>query len=301
MLDISLLQMKYAMEVYKAGSISQAAKNLYMNQPNLSKAIKELEQTLGIVIFVRSPKGVILSKEGALFLEYAESIFQKLKELEDRLKNQENNNVSFNISIPRATYITYAFTRFVNEIPSSSEIKINYLETNNEEAIDNLLYNGFELGIIRDTQPYKAEFLQSLSRKNLASREIWESEYVLLMSKDHPLAHAEDIKLKDLNQYTELVHGDENSNIIPPGSDRTKQISLYERGSQFDLLRDVPTTYMWVSPIPASVLAKNGLIQKKCSDNHVHFRDVLVTRSDYQFSQFASRFITTLQQIQDEL
>ena len=99
MLDISLLQMKYAMEVYKAGSISQAAKNLYMNQPNLSKAIKELEQTLGIVIFVRSPKGVILSKEGALFLEYAESIFQKLKELEDRLKNQENNNVSFNISI----------------------------------------------------------------------------------------------------------------------------------------------------------------------------------------------------------
>lgn len=301
MLEISLLQMKYAMEVYKAGSISQAAKNLYMNQPNLSKAIKELEQTLGIVIFVRSPKGVILSKEGALFLEYAESIFQKLKELEDRLKNQENNNVSFNISIPRATYITYAFTRFVNEIPSSSEIKINYLETNNEEAIDNLLYNGFELGIIRDTQPYQAEFQQSLSRKNLISRELWESEYVLLMSKDHPLACSEEIKLEDLNQYTELVHGDENSNIIHSGNDRTKQISLYERGSQFDLLRDVPTTYMWVSPIPASVLAKNELIQKKCSDNHVHFRDVLVTRSDYQFSQFASRFITTLQQIQDEL
>lgn len=301
MLEISLLQMKYAMEVYKAGSISQAAKNLYMNQPNLSKAIKELEQTLGIVIFVRSPKGVILSKEGALFLEYAESIFQKLKELEDRLKNHENNNVSFNISIPRATYITYAFTRFVNEIPSSSEIKINYLETNNEEAIDNLLYNGFELGIIRDTQPYQAEFQQSLSRKNLISRELWESEYVLLMSKDHPLACSEEIKLEDLNQYTELVHGDENSDIIHPDSDRTKQISLYERGSQFDLLRDVPTTYMWVSPIPASVLAKNELIQKKCSDNHVHFRDILVTRSDYQFSQFASRFITTLQQIQDEL
>ena len=301
MLEISLLQMKYAMEVYKAGSISQAAKNLYMNQPNLSKSVKELEQALGIVIFVRSPKGVLLSEEGALFLEYAESILQKLNELEDRLKNRKNNNVSFNISIPRATYITYAFTRFINEIPSSSEIKINYRETNSEEAIDNLLYNGFDLGIVRYTQPYESDFLQSLTRKSLISRDLWEAEYVLLMSRNHPLAHTDDIKLEDLNEYTELVHGDENSDRINPCNDRTKQISLYERGSQFDLLRDVPTTYMWVSPIPSPVLEQNGLIQKKCCNNHVHFRDVLITRSDYQFSQFASLFLTTLQQIREEL
>ena len=57
MLDISLLQMKYVMEINKAGSISQAAKNLYMNQPNLSKAIRELEESIGITIFVRTPKG----------------------------------------------------------------------------------------------------------------------------------------------------------------------------------------------------------------------------------------------------
>ena len=62
MLNISLTQMKYALEVYRAGSISQAAKNLYMNQPNLSKAIKELESALGITIFVRTPKCVMLSK-----------------------------------------------------------------------------------------------------------------------------------------------------------------------------------------------------------------------------------------------
>ena len=106
MLDISLLQMKYVMEIYKAGSISKAAKNLYMNQPNLSRAIKELEKTLGIVIFIRTPKGIILSKEGKLFLEYAKSIFHKLEELEEQLRDQKENNVSFNISIPRATYIT---------------------------------------------------------------------------------------------------------------------------------------------------------------------------------------------------
>lgn len=301
MLEISTLQMKYALEVYKAGSISQAAKNLYMNQPNLSKAIKELEQTLGIVIFVRTPKGVILSKEGSLFLQYAENILKKINELENRLKDQKKNNVSFNISIPRATYITYAFTEFVKEIQGSTEIKINYSETNNAEAVDNLLYHGFDMGIIRHTQPYEAEFLQTLGRNNLTSKKIWESEYWLLMSKEHPLANAPEVKLEDLKEYTELVHGDENSSKINPGSDRSKQISLYERGSQFDLLRNVPTTYMWVSPLPDPILEKNQLIQKRCADNHILFCDTLITRGDYEFSQFASHFITTLQRIRDEI
>lgn len=301
MLDISLLQMKYALEVYRAGSISQAAKNLYMNQPNLSKAIKELERSLGIVIFARTPKGVILSKEGALFLEYAENILQKLTELENRLSDQAKNNVSFNISIPRATYITYAFTEFVKEIQGSSEININYRETNNEEAVNNLFYHGFDLGIIRYTQPYDAEFRQTLIKKNLISREIWESEYLLLMSREHPLAAAKSVTLADLNSYTELVHGDDDSDKINPNSDRTKQISLYERGSQFDLLRNVPTTYMWVSPLPAVILEKNDLIQKKCSDHAVNFCDLLISRSDYEFTQFASHFLTTLQRVKDEI
>lgn len=301
MLDISLLQMKYALEVYKAGSISQAAKNLYMNQPNLSRAMKELETALGIVIFIRTPKGVILSKEGKIFLEYAEEIFHKLDKLEETLQDQKKNNVSFNISIPRATYITYAFTEFMKKIQGTSEIQINYRETNNVEAVDNLLYQGFELGILRYTQPYETEFQQSLLRKNLLSREIWESEYVLLMSKEHPLAKRAQIRLEDLKEYTELVHGDENYHKINPLGESSKRIALYERGSQFDLLRNVPSTYMWVSPIPASILESNELIQRKCVNCGVCFRDVLIWRAEYQFSQFASQFIETLQQVKEDI
>lgn len=262
MLDISLLQMKYAIEVFKAGSISQAAKNLYMNQPNLSRAIKELESALGIVIFIRTPKGVILSKEGKIFLEYAEEIFQKLDKLEETLQDQKTNNV---------------------------------------EAVDNLLHQGFELGILRYTQPYEIEFQQSLLRKNLLSREIWESEYVLLMSNTHPLAKAKEIRLEALEEYTELVHGDENYHKINPLGASSKRIALYERGSQFDLLRNVPSTYMWVSPIPADILESNDLIQRKCVNSGVCFRDVLIWRAEYQFSQFASQFIETLQQVKEDI
>lgn len=300
MLDISLLQMKYVMEIYKAGSISKAAKNLYMNQPNLSRAVKELEKSLGTAIFIRTPKGIILSKEGKILLEYSKSIFHKLEELEEQLKDQKENNVSFNISIPRATYITYAFTKFIQEIHSTSEIKINYSETNNIEAVDNILYNGFELGIIRYTQPYEMDMEQSLTKQNLAFKEIWESEYVLLMSKNHPLAGKEEICSADLDEYTELVHGDEDFNKMNPHGNRHKKIYLYERGSQFDLLRNVPTTYMWVSPIPQYILEHNDLVQKRCLNNNISFRDLLVYRADYQFSSFASRFISVLQQVKEE-
>jgi len=71
---MNLMQLKYAVEVAQTHSISKAAENLYMNQPNLSRAIKELEESLGVVLFNRSPKGITLTREGEEFLVYAQRI-----------------------------------------------------------------------------------------------------------------------------------------------------------------------------------------------------------------------------------
>lgn len=301
MLNITLQQMKYVIEVYRSGSISQAAKNLYMNQPNLSKAIKELELELGTTLFIRTSKGILISREGALFIEYAESIFQKLDELETALSDQSQNTVSFNISIPRASYITYAFTVFMNQFQDTSMCKINYRETNNSEAIENLLHHDFDLGIVRYTQPYESAFHQLMSRSDLICRKIWESEYQLIFSKHHPLAAAKEIHLSDLRDYTELIHGDETPVQLPSDTSHSKQISLYERGSQFDFLRNVPTTYMWVSPVPSEILTQNELVQKKCCDNHAMFCDLLITRTDYSFTSFSRNFLATLEKIRTQL
>ena len=64
---MNTLHLKYVAEVAKTGSITQAAENLFMAQPNLSKAIKELEETLGISIFRRTSKGVVLTEKGEEF------------------------------------------------------------------------------------------------------------------------------------------------------------------------------------------------------------------------------------------
>ena len=57
---MNIAHLRYAVEIAKTGSITQAADNLYMGQPNMSKAVKELESTLGIVIFKRTPRGLSL-------------------------------------------------------------------------------------------------------------------------------------------------------------------------------------------------------------------------------------------------
>lgn len=301
MLNITLQQMKNALEVYRAGSISQAAKNLFMNQPNLSKSIHDLERELGITLFIRTPKGILISKEGALFMEYAQAVFQKLEELELLLTKQKQTEVSFNISIPRASYITYAFTQFVSTIPDISQMKINYRETNHSEAIENLLSHDFDLGIVRYSQPFDTELEQLRSRTDLICRKIWTSAYVLIFSSHHPLAHASEIHLADLAEYTELIHGDETPVQTASEHDASRQIALYERGSQFDFLHNVPTTYMWVSPVPQEILTQHELVQRTCCDSQAAFCDVLITRKNYHFTSFSRSFLSILEQTRDEI
>lgn len=301
MLDVSIQQMKYAVEIARTGSISQAAKNLYMNQPNLSKSLKELESSLGAAVFVRTPKGVLPTAEGKIFLESAGEILMKLEQLEEKIRDRKENNASFNISIPRATYITHAFTEFVRGIQETREIRINYRETNTAEAVENILHQGFDMGIIRYPLSSAGEFEQMLARKGLVTREVWLFEYLLLMSKEHPLAGKQDISLEELEEYTELVHGDEKYEREKLINAMNRRIYLYERGSQFDLLRNVPTTYMWVSPLPVEVLEGYGLVQVKCAERSEKYRDALVYHSDYQFSQFAGQFISTLLRVKEEI
>ena len=97
---MNTLHFKYAVEVERTSSITQAAENLYMAQPNLSKAIKELEDTLGIAIFERTSKGVVPTQKGAEFLEYAKNVLTQIEKM-NSLKLPDRSDIQkFRVSIP---------------------------------------------------------------------------------------------------------------------------------------------------------------------------------------------------------
>lgn len=297
MINITLQQMIYSLEIEKVGSISQAANNLYMNQPNLSRAIKDMEAVLGISVFVRNSKGVVPTSEGQIFLDSARKIVRQMEQMEKDLENSRKEKANFRISIPRATYITYAFTEFFSEIQDISDIEINYRETNTTDAIENILYQEFDLAIIRTTIPEWGLLQDELRLKELCSKLIWQDQSLLLMSRQHPLATEEHITCEMLKPYTELIHGDDKYDLIHAPLEETKKIYLYERGSQLDLLRKIPSIYMWVSPLPEEVLNCHQLVQKECADNKEQFIDVLVYKPEHHFTKYENHFLDILKEI----
>lgn len=302
---MNTLHFKYAVEVERTRSITQAAENLFMAQPNLSKAIKELEDTLGITIFERTSKGVIPTAKGAEFLGYAKNVLDQLDKMEQLYIPEDTERQHFKISIPRGSYIAHAFTRFAAELDADKQIDVSVQETNSMQTIASVAEGQFDLGIIRYQTDYENYFLDYLAEKSLQFEPIWEFEYLALMSRQHPLASAEKVRYDDLRQYIEIVHGDTAIPYLPASkvqkSETKKRIFVYERCSQFDMLSHIPNTYMWVSPIPDTFLNVYGLVQRKCRAANHKYKDLLICSKGYAFTALDRKFIDQLYASKNEV
>lgn len=287
--------MNYALEIERVGSITQAAQNLYMAQPNLSKAIKELEKELGFAIFKRTATGVKPTEEGSEFLYHAKNITNQLDAVGRISQRTGNEKLKYKISIPRGSYIVDGFTSFVSELKLEKGMEVTVNETNDMGTITNVADHGYNIGIIRYQVKDEDYYLSMLKNNHLSYETIWEFEYVLVMSEKHPLAKKPDITLEDLAEYTKITHGDielphDRFSRKDKKNSSRNVIYVYERGSQFDLLANVTTTYMWVSPIPQNLLKKNHLVQRVCKAEDNLYKDVLIFREDYRINEYDKLF-----------
>ena len=298
---MNVLHLKYAVEIANTGSINKAAEVLYMGQPNLSRAIKDLEGTLGITIFERSAKGMVPTAEGEQFLEYARKILREIDAVEAVYRDRKKQTQRFSISVPRASYIAEAFSQFSGSI-SEDPAEIFYMETNSMRAIENILREDYRLGIIRYSTEYE-QYFQSM----LKDRGFTRNSYVYL-KKDHPLAKKDSIQTSDLSPYIEVAHADPyvpslpvnelRKNLLDPGIER--RIFVFERGGQYDLLSENHNTFMWVSPVPQKTLDRYHLVQRICQDNTRVHRDVLIRKSSYRLTDLDKRFLQALYEARDK-
>lgn len=298
---MNILHMKYAVAVAKIGSINKAAELLLVAQPNLSRSIKELESSLGILIFERSPRGMTLTPEGEEFIGYATKILEQINELEKNYREWLPKKQKFSISVPRASYISDAFARFSLSI-GADPAEIFYMETNSYRAIQNILDSDYKLGIIRYAEHFDKYFRSMLKEKGLAYEQITEFSYVLVMHKDSELASLGEIHFSDLSSHIEIAHADPFVPSLPVSQvrkeelpdDITRRIFVFERASQFDLLCENKDTFMWVSPLPFQQLTRYNLVQRECIDNRKLYKDVLIYRKEYKLTDLDRRFVSEL-------
>lgn len=157
-----LHQLKYVIAVAETKSITKAAGQLYISQPSLSNAIKDLEAETGITLFVRSRSGVVLTKEGMEFLGYARQVIQQMELLEDKYITAQPPKTRFGVSTQHYTFTENAFVDLVRRF-GQERYEFYFNETGTHQILEDVKNRISDLGIL-----YLSNENESVLRKTLA-------------------------------------------------------------------------------------------------------------------------------------
>lgn len=306
---MNLMHLKYAAEVAKTKSINKAAENLYMGQPNLSRAIKELEESLGISIFKRTSRGIEITPQGEEFLTYANRILRQVEEVEELYRFPAAAKQRFSVSVPRASYISYAFSEFSKAISTDRAAELFYNETSAIQTINNVAGGDYKLGILRYQTGFEKYFTDIMEEKGLTGEIITEFSYKILTSKSSPLAALPEIHSTDLKDYIEIAHADPQVPSLPHVDVMKQELSEYvdkrifvfERASQFELMEHNHRIFMWASPVQKDILDRFGLTQLDCKDNKRICKDILIRKQSYTLTELDKRFIEEIVKAKREI
>ncbi|MDW2796881.1 LysR family transcriptional regulator [Clostridium boliviensis] len=238
---MTLQQLRYIITIVNCGSISEAAKQLFITQPSLSNAVKELEQEYGITIFNRNPKGISLSLDGSEFLSYARQVLEQADLLEQHYLKKTPAKRICSISTQHYAFAVNAFVNLV-ERQDNDEYEFTLRETRTFEIIEDVKNFRSELGIIY-LNVFNEKVLEKLFKDSgLIFHPLFEASPHVFISSYHPLSSRLSVTMEDLMPYPFLAfeQGENNSfyfseeilSTVP----RKKIIYVSDRATLFNLL-----------------------------------------------------------------
>ena len=196
---MTLQQLQQIITIADSGSMNEAAKKMFISQPSLSAAVKELEKEIGISIFVRSNRGIVITPEGEEFLGYARQIFEQYQLLEKRYIEKKAKK-KFSVSMQHYTFAVKAFVEMVKKVGMEAyDFAIH--ETRTWDVIENVRYFKSELGVLY-LNDYNALIMQKMFKENgLEFTELFQCETYVYLWSGHPLSDQKQISMKELEEY----------------------------------------------------------------------------------------------------
>ena len=238
---MTLQQLKYVVTVAEAGSITEAAERLYISQPSLTKAIHMIEEEMQLQIFLRSKKGVILTREGEEFLSYARQLLEQAALMKERFGGVASRNPRFSVSCQHYSFAVNAFVDLVKEY-DYQRYDFTLRETQTREIIEDVSSGKSEIGVLYLSN-HNEEVIRKLLKKNeLVFEELFVARPHVFIYRNHPLAEKEEIRLEELDPYPYLSfeQGEYNSfyysEEILSTLDRPKNIKVRDRATLFNLV-----------------------------------------------------------------
>ncbi|MDD9266749.1 LysR family transcriptional regulator [Paenibacillus sp. GCM10023248] len=238
---MTLQQLRYVIEVANRGSINEAAKRLFITQPSLSNAIRDLEEELQLSIFDRSNKGITLSKEGIEFLSYARQVVEQADLLESRYLNAKPAPQHFSVSTQHYAFAVNAFVSLVEE-HGQDEYEMALKETKTYEIIEDVKHLRSEIGILYLNDFNEKVINKMLKEANLQFHLLFTATPHIFISIKNPLAKQKLVTIDQLAQYPYLSfdQGEYNSfhfsEEILSTISHPKSIRVTDRATLFNLL-----------------------------------------------------------------
>ena len=238
---MTLQQLKYVITVAETGTITEAAKKLYISQPSLTNSIHELEKEMNLVIFNRTNKGISISKEGENFLGYARQVLEQAAILEDKYKGSGLGKKHFCVSTQHYSFAANAFVDLIKEY-GQEEYDFSLRETQTYEIIEDVTRLRSEIGILFLNDFNETVISKILKSNELEFHQLFIAKPHVFISRKHPLANKSVITNKELEIYPYLSfeQGEHNSfyfsEEIFSDFERKKNIRVRDRATLFNLL-----------------------------------------------------------------
>ncbi len=197
---MTIQQLNYVITISEAGSLNKAAEVLYVTQPSLTSAVRELEKEIGITIFNRGGKGVTLTNDGAEFIQYARQVVTQYDRLLEKYGKGGNLRKKFGISCQHYSFAVKSFVEMVKQF-DTDEYEFAIRESKTRDVIEDVTTGKSEVGILYLSDFNRKAIGKFLKSSQLEFHPLIQCEPYVYLWKGHPLAGKQSIGLKDLRDY----------------------------------------------------------------------------------------------------
>lgn len=294
---MTLQQLKYIVTVAETGNITEAAKRLFISQPSLTNAIRELEKEMQVTIFNRTNKGVTISNEGDVFLSYARQVLEQAGLLEEKFLNKREGRPKFSVSCQHYSFAVNAFVDLIRTF-DSDQYDFTLRETQTHEIIEDVSHLKSEIGILYTSSKNEEVILKLIKQNELQFEELFMAKPHVFISSNHPLAEKDYLTLKDLEDYPYLSfeQGEYNSfyfsEEILSTLDRKKNIKVRDRATLFNLVIGL-NGYTVSSGVISKELNGENIIAKPLSVDE-YMRIGTITQKNTSLSRYGKVYMEAL-------
>ncbi|MED9895710.1 MAG: LysR family transcriptional regulator [Collinsella sp.] len=296
---MKLQQLRYVVKVAECGSITEASRRLFVSQPSVTASIRDLENEMGVHIFERTNKGVIVSDEGETFLGYARQVLDQADLLEGKYKGTSEQVPHFSVSCQHYSFAVNAFVDVIREF-DAARYDFTLREEQTHEIIEDVAHMKSELGIL-----YLSEHNREVIERMLAANElVFEGLFCatphVFVCSDHPLAGRSSVTLGDLEDYPFLSYeqGSYNSfyysEELTSTFERRKNIRVRDRATLFNLAMGL-NGYTVCSGVISHELNGPGIISIPL-DVDEYMEIGIITRKNTTLTRYGQAYIEAIRQ-----